>query len=507
MDQTKTMKEENVKQLTEGLSVSILGKFGGRGIDLVVQILLASHLTTAMYGLYAIVVTLLRILGNIASLGLEQGVIRFGARYWNRRSTKFVDVALQGGLLSLLSGGLFAGSLYILAPFISEGVYQYPELIPVIRLGALYLIFFSTARVISNTSRIAKKFSYSILGFEFGFPVLEILLIAICIYSGITLQNAVLAKVIAIAVSFGVSALILIFIIRNTSLTPEEHRFFGKSLILYSLPVSLAGIFYNMLQWSDRLILGFFMPESEVGIYQAVNQFPAFFLLLLSAVNLVFFPMIGDLMDKKDHQGLNNLYGTAVRYGLYASTPVLIFLLVFPEEIITLFFSSDFTAGRTALQILALAQFINVSTGSVGPLLVISNNQDKWLITNVVGFGSAVVLNFFLVPRYGITGSALGTGFAIVILFGLGILFVRRELDLWPYTRATLKLFLSLPITLLLVLLLKNWIQMPSHFSSVLLFGFLTVIIYLLSLLIIGIHPEDRALIKELVEERFRGRT
>ena len=500
------MKEDNIKELSEGLSISILGKFGGRGIDLLIQVLLGNLLTSAAFGLYTIVSTLLRILGNIASIGLDKGVIRFGAHYWNTRSTGFKDVVNQSSLLSLLSGGVLAGLLFLAAPFIAEDIYKNPLLIPLIRAGSIYLIFFSAARVISNASRVAKNFSLSVFGFEFGFPAVELMLIGIFILVGISAANAVWAKVVAISASFLLSAVFLVSILRKADLKPDNKVNLGKSLLLYSFPVSLAGIFFNTLLSSDRLILGYYLSESEVGIYQAVNQFPSFFLLFLSAVNLVFFPLIGDLLDKKDHQELENLFKAAIRYGVYVSTPVLVFLLVFPAEVITVFFPDDFVLGVPALQILALAQFINVSTGSVGPLLILSNHQGKWLAANMIGFFVGVMLNFLLIPPLGLTGSAIGTGVGIIVLFMIGIVMVKKELDLWPYTRDTLKLFISLPIGLIAAYLLKTWISVPVNLLTLLLFSMATLVITAGVIILLGVHPVDRALFDNLVIQRFSGR-
>lgn len=496
------MKEENIQELSEGLSISIVGKFGGRGIDLLIQVLLGNLLTAAAFGLYTIVATLLRILGNIASFGLDKGVIRFGAQYWNQRSTRFRDVVFQSGTLSLLTGGILGGSLFLAAPFIAENIYQNSQLTPLIRVGSIYLIFFSAARVISSSSRVAKKFSLAVFGFEFGFPAAELALIGLFITLGLTVTNALWAKIAAIAISFLVSAIFLVSIVKKADLRSEKTIKLGKSLLLYSFPVSLAGILFNTLLSSDRLILGYLMSESEVGIYQAVNQFPSFFLLFLSAVNLVFYPLIGDLLDRKDYQELNNLFKTAVRYGLFVSMPVLMFLLVFPGEVITVFFSKDFAIGVPALQILAVAQFINVSTGSVGPLLILSNHQRKWLTANLIGFLVAVALNFLLIPTLGLTGSAIGTGAAIIILFSIGMLMVKKELGLWPYTSDTLKLFLSLPIGLLGVYLLKSWINLPLNFLYLIVFSGLTLLVFIAIILVIGIQPDDRFLIRSFLDRR-----
>src|SRR5256885_3800321 len=70
--------------LAKGASVAMLGKFLGRGMHILGQLVVARFLGPASFGLYGTGWTVVTMGGVFATLGLDQAVVRFGSRY--RRS-------------------------------------------------------------------------------------------------------------------------------------------------------------------------------------------------------------------------------------------------------------------------------------------------------------------------------------------------------------------------------------------------------------------------------------
>ena len=92
----------------------------------------------------------------------------------------------------------------------------------------------------------------------------------------------------------------------------------------------------------------------------------------------------------------------------FSSLPILIILLAVPEFILGLF-GNEFKTGASALIFLTIAQFINAFTGSVGYILQMTGYQKYY--QNVIFLGTIIniVLNYILIPIWGIAGAAIAS--------------------------------------------------------------------------------------------------
>ena len=76
----------------------------------------------------------------------------------------------------------------------------------------------------------------------------------------------------------------------------------------------------------------------------------------------------------------------------------------------------EFLAGSALLVVLALGQFVNVATGSVGYLLMMTGHEK--LMRNSVAIAAALnlALNLTLVPVAGAMGAAIATAISLATL-------------------------------------------------------------------------------------------
>jgi O-antigen/teichoic acid export membrane protein len=78
-----------------------------------------------------------------------------------------------------------------------------------------------------------------------------------------------------------------------------------------------------------------------------------------------------------------------------------------------------------------ISQFINVSTGSVGYLLMMSGNE-KLLRNNIFIIAILnIILNIILVPRYGIYGAVIASGVSLTVQNMISLVIVRIKLNFW----------------------------------------------------------------------------
>jgi O-antigen/teichoic acid export membrane protein len=97
-----------------------------------------------------------------------------------------------------------------------------------------------------------------------------------------------------------------------------------------------------------------------------------------------------------------NIRNTAlfsVRLLLVSAFPIIIFMLIFPSFLMSLF-GDDFKQGALILQVLVLGQAVNVITGSVGYLLLMSGNERDLRFVTIFSGITVVVITCTLTQHF-----------------------------------------------------------------------------------------------------------
>jgi O-antigen/teichoic acid export membrane protein len=497
------VQSQEITRLAAGASVSLVGKVTGGGLYAVSQVVLARLLGPEAFGLYAIGWSILRLVWAIAPLGLDKGVVRFASHYWRTDPSGSKKVLFQSLVFGLSLGLLIGISLFVAAPWVAEGVFQKPDLTPVLRWFALAFPLATGLRVAAAATRVSQRMRFSVYAEDLGQPATNLILVLLFYLLGWGLLGAVAASVS----SFGLAFLLALYYMKH--LFPEvfsTRRTAGPSareLIAFSLPTAFAGIFAIVTIWADRLLVGHFRPAAEVGVYQAFSQVSVLFAITLSALNAIFSPMIADLYHKKEMGRLGELFRVSTKWGLYLSLPVFLVICFTSQELMMVVFGPQYADGALPLVVLATGQLVNVATGAVGFLLIMTGHQNRWLAISSVAVLISVALNWLLIPRLGLTGAALATATAISGLYLAGLFQVRCSLQLWPYDSRYLKGLLATALAVAALFLLRL-APIDSAALTLLLTVTVSGSVFGGTLLLLGLDAEDQEFIR-LIQTRLTG--
>ncbi|MBA3916778.1 MAG: oligosaccharide flippase family protein, partial [Acidobacteriales bacterium] len=174
----------DVTKLAAGAGVALGGKVLGRGVRLMVDVVLARVLGPVGFGLYAIGWTITRIITLVTPLGLNIGVIRYGAKYWKKDPARLKGVIVQSVGYSLLTGALFGMGFYLLAPWIGNTIFHKPEVVKVIRLFALVFPVMTGLTTSAAATRVSHRMKYGALAEDISEPVVQIGLVLLAWWLG-----------------------------------------------------------------------------------------------------------------------------------------------------------------------------------------------------------------------------------------------------------------------------------------------------------------------------------
>ncbi len=402
-----------------GLSVKVLSAVS----IFVMNMLVARTLGAAEAGLFFLGFTLVTVVAAVGRLGLDQSIVRFVAASRAtdsigtlhgvyRKSIAWVAIASIGlALLGWLNTGWLVGN-----------VFDQPGFEPVLRsiLIAIPLVALYTmqAQALQGLKQIAR----SMLTLNVLVPVTLLLLMLL----------APVKSAEAIADYFNIACLLtlvvgLFFWFRSAPETEKVDNFSSSLLRKTCVPLWAVVILSQVVQWSSQLMLGAWSTSEDVAFFATAQRTAMLTSFVLFAVNAIAAPKFAAMHAKGDNDGLKRMAIWSVRLMLLAAVPALMLMLFVPEWLMS-FFGEEFRAASTALMILALGQFVNIATGSVGYLLSMTGHERELRNNAIISALVGLVLGLVLIPSHGLLGATVATALAVASQNLLGAYQVRKHL-------------------------------------------------------------------------------
>lgn len=101
----------------------------------------------------------------------------------------------------------------------------------------------------------------------------------------------------------------------------------------------------------------------------------------------------------------------------------------------------DYSGGLLSVFLIGLAKFYDVILGNNNAILLNTKYYRMVLLFGVLLVLMMVGLNVLLIPKYGITGSALATLISVVFYNTIKLLFIVKKMNLYPFGPTTLTSF------------------------------------------------------------------
>lgn len=292
--------------------------------------------------------------------------------------------------------------------------------------------FFSITRVQGG---VAHGFSWFLIK-ELPNQLIRPLLLLLCIWIVWALGYPLSAMVVLLLhfsiiffLYIGQTALVSYRMPREITKHAPEYR--NWEWLKTGFPLFVISLFTMYYPEINAILVGMFLPESDVAVFNACFRTAFLIAFGMSAVNAVVLPRSSYLYAKKDLIGLQRVVSHASLIQFGGALVALIVLIGFGREILTIF-GAEFVRGYDALVILGSALLIRSSNGVAVELLGVTGQQNRCLIVSIVGIAATVGINIWLIPKYGLMGGAL-TVLAVTAVSVVWInLIVVRRLGVYP---------------------------------------------------------------------------
>jgi O-antigen/teichoic acid export membrane protein len=471
---------------------------------LAAQVILTNTLDADGYGVVTVITQALFVLSFATRAGMDMAVLRdvaveAGVGGWDRIKTPVARAALVAGIVStVVALAVYAGADAVRSLFSIPD--EHGDM--VVEVAAIGLPFLALTNVWLSATRGLKIMRYTLYVFWAGQPVLWVLLMIV----GFRLDDTARVGVLSYSLSWVLAMLAALYFWRRESrgwdAKPLEPGAMTK-LIRYAGPRAPAALFSQLLFWTDLFVLTRYASDTEVGVYSAALRAGQVLVLFLTSVSLMFSPFVADLHNRGERDRLDRLFKTLTRWTMAATLPLFLVLAVAPDTALRIF-GSEFAGGQTALLILLAGQFVNISTGSVGFILIMVGRTGWDLVVYACSLVVSLTLAFILCPRYGLEGAAI----ANAVTFGLSnlarLVLVRRFVNISPYEKDYARLVAPTAIAFGLMWLVHRMVE-GSWWADLAVTTVTGVVVFVGALLAVGLTDKERAGLSALAA-KFRNR-
>jgi len=382
-------------------------------IAFVSQIALARWLGGFQFGVYVYVWTWVLLIGGMVDLGLGSAAQRLIPEYIEQKRFALLRGFLGGSrwLATIIATAIAAAAAFVvsvLSPHIA------PSSILPLYLACAALPICGMAQVQSG---IARSYDWINLGLSPAYVLRQILLLALLGFAfalGLPM-NAVTATFTAAAGWWAVT--IGQFVVLNrrlaTAVEPGPKAYAVRSWLSTSTPIFVVEAFFLLLTYSDVLVLQFFRPPNEVGIYYAASK-------TMALVAFVYFSVAQTLAHKfaeyhlaGDRKRLVDFLAVAVRMTFWPSLGSILVLLVLGKPMLRMF-GHEFVSGYYLMFILAIGLLARASVGPAERLLNMLGERRSCALIYGGSFAINIALCFLLIPGFGIAGAAIANAITLV---------------------------------------------------------------------------------------------
>ncbi len=390
------------------------GNIASRLIRAVLIIYAARVLGVAGYGVFSYALSIAGFFSIFADIGITPLLTRESARNPEER-------------IHYLSTGLFikfffmiVSTLLILfaAPLIAriEGA---SELFSVI----VFLFAFDTLR------DFFFGFTRSIEKMEIEAGVNIITNLAILVLGGTALIIMPSSKILTLGYTLGSGiGLAVLLLVLKSHLKNIWHSFRAdliKPILTQAWPFALAGLLGTIMLQTDMLMLGWFQGAEDVGFYSAAQKIILLLYLLPGFIAVSLFPSFSRLAKDNDER-FRLILEKGISASLLLAFPLALGGVILAPQIIGLIYGTSYLPASPAFSLLLLTFFWAFPGFFISNAIFAYNRQKVFTAYVGIGAASNVILNFLLIPPYGIVGSAIATIGSQIIANGLNWFFLKR---------------------------------------------------------------------------------
>ncbi|QNJ97478.1 MATE family efflux transporter [Constantimarinum furrinae] len=379
-----------------------------------------------LVGKYDFVRSGLLILGGICLLGTNQAIIYYSGVLLAQESlgglksvyTKMVAIILG-------TSAVFVGIVAVTNDSFFNEFFNKEDAAKLIFQIVLVLAAFALTMLNIDTLRGLKRTLFSEL-YRNIFRYLPFFLGAVALYFAQSMTWLVEVYLLGFIILAIASSIQVAVAFNRKQFEDKGIRYTYNSIFRKSYPMALSAVSYFMMQSVDIILLGKFSTFETVAYYSVAVKLATATSLALHSVTIIIAPKIAEIYKKQELTQLKEMIKSSARLIFILSVPALLILSLFATFFLGIF-GSQYEIAKEALWILLLGQLFNTLCGPVAIYMNMTGKQNKLHQILIFGFVTNLLLNWFLIPDYGMLGAASATAISMILWNLAAVVYTYRK--------------------------------------------------------------------------------
>jgi O-antigen/teichoic acid export membrane protein len=204
----------------------------------------------------------------------------------------------------------------------------------------------------------------------------------------------------------------------------------------FTIPRGIASLASIVLQRIDIVLVAVIDGIGPAAVYTAATRFLVAGQLGNMAISMAAQPRFTELFAIGDRRSANVVYQVTTAWLVLLTWPLYWLAITYGPQVLAIF-GHSYRYGANVMVILGVAMLLATACGQVD-MVLITTGRSSWSLANgLLAVAVNVGLDLLLIPKYGITGAAIGWAIAITVTNLLPLTQLAVAIRLQPFGRGT----------------------------------------------------------------------
>ena len=410
-------------------------------ITLLIVPLYTRFIPPSEYGILALIMVSISIITTVFNFGISRAFFRF---YFDNKDDKYRHKLINTSFLIIIIFSIFSIiCTFILSPILSKLLLFTLKYTYLFILLGIEGAFHNISQIGLSIFRVKRKtVHFSVFHISHIITNLGLVISLIIIF-----KLGIIGIITGKFVSSTIFLLIILFIFRKYIFKGMDYKL-AKELIKFGYPFIFVNISSYILSYIDRIFLNYYKGLSDIGIYNIGYQIGSIIMILMMGPFIfIFAPMKYEVRQFKN---ADKYYDKVLLYLTFSSFLFFLFLSLLSKELIQLLIDRAYWSAYLIVPLIILGHIFIGLSNAVN--LGIDIKKKPIIYFYIVSFTGLlnILLNFIIIPKYGMIGAAYTTFVSYAIMF-LIYLIINLKLYYIDYNWKKFNIIFVLPLLLFLI--------------------------------------------------------